>query len=149
MIGPFLENPEKVLHPPFLDEQGRFVLAFRRKAAGKGWWWLGGRERPGELPEQSLTRILLREIGFVPKDIRPLASFHHLWDERGEVPADCGRHDLIQLFLAYVSEKIISRIRLDPEEYDAEKGLLRYDGTQEVRTAVASSYRFFSTFAKR
>ncbi len=126
-----------------VDDKGRFVLAYRLHPAAQGWWWKGGRMKTGDTPLASLTRLMQREIGFVPDGIRYFAHLHHLWAKRKESPQDTGKHDVIFLHSVVLDEKSIANIKLDPNEYDTERGLMRYDGTQEVREIVADAYRLY------
>lgn len=125
----------------FVDEQARFVLAYRRKACARGWWWMGGSLKAGMTREESVAKIMNREIGFVPEGIKLLCILEHFWSTRGEKPHKFGRHDIMFVHCVEVGEEIIRKIKLDPEEYEAECGFLRYDGTQEVRPAVSEVYK--------
>lgn len=126
-----------------VDEHDRFVLSYRNHPCAQGWWWMGGSWKAEFTREESLEHILKREIGFTPSNTVLFACFDYFWVTRREDPTDSGRHEMIFLHYMRVSEEIISRITLDPNEYDAARGLLRYDGTQEVRPAVKEAYALF------
>ena len=127
----------------FVDEQDRFILAQRRNAAAKGWWWFGGSWKAEFTREESLAAVLTREIGFLPRGVTLLTFFEHFWATRREVPHETGRHDMIFLHYVKVNEEAIAKIHLEDDEYDAVEGLLRYDGTQEVRPAVKAAYELY------
>ena len=167
-IGPFHEDPNfKVTPPPreevtpeiyafigrcvpivctdlvFIDDERRFVLAYRRNACARGWWWKGGSRKAGMTREASLAALMQREIGFMPDGVHHFAHFDHFWSERGEFPHEVGRHDIIDLHIVRVNEATIAKIKLDPTEYDAERGFMRYNGTQEVRPVVKAAYETY------
>jgi ADP-ribose pyrophosphatase YjhB (NUDIX family) len=125
----------------FVDSEDRFVLAKRKIHSAQGWWWKGGSMRRGENIEEAISRLIKREIGFVPEGVTFLEQFFHEWDMRAEEPCGNGKHDLIFLHFARVDEETIRKIRLDKAGYDADAGFMRYDGTQKVRPAVADMYR--------
>ena len=127
----------------FVDSLDRFVLAYRIIDSAAGWWWKGGGMRKGEEINDSLLRLMKREVGFVPEGIQLFSQFFHQWDRRAEAPCENGKHNLIFLSFVKVSEETISKIRLDANEYDPSRGLMRYDGTQEVRFAVSEAYALY------
>ncbi len=127
----------------FVDNQNRFVLPYRKKACARGWWWMGGSLKSGMTFEESLAKIMMREIGFVPKDVKLLCILQHFWSERGEKPHETGRHDIMFVHFMKVDEDTIAKIKLDTNEYEADRGFLRYDGTQEVRKAVSEVYSVY------
>ncbi len=126
-----------------VDEQNCFVLANRKVSAAQGWWWKGGGMRKGESPEESVDRLMKREIGFSLEGVTLLDIFFHQWCERKSPPSENGQHDLIMLHYARVSEETISRITLDPTEYDPNLGFIRYDGSQSVRPVIAHAYKLY------
>ncbi|MDP3725647.1 MAG: hypothetical protein Q8R36_00440 [bacterium] len=130
----------------FVDSLDRFVLAYRKNACARGWWWMGGSLKAGMTMEESVGRIMVREIGWVPKDIKLLCVLQHFWSERGEKPHEFGRHDIMFVHFIKVSEDTLAKIRLDPKEYEPDRGFLRYDGTQQVRDAVAEVYRLYQDY---
>ena len=74
-----------------------------------------------------------------------LTVFDHFWKLRGEEPREVGRHDIIFLHYVEIDEATIGKIALDPAEYDAERGFMRYDGSQEVRPVIRRAYDLFRT----
>ena len=126
-----------------VDDKGRFVLSYRKNPAAKGWWWSGGSWKAEFSREESIAKILNRELGFVPDKVTTLAVFDHFWSTRGELPHETGRHDIIFLHTVQVDEETIAKINLDPNEYDAARGFMRYDGTQDVRPAIRRAYELF------
>ena len=127
----------------FVDARDRFVLAYRVIDSAQGWWWKGGGMRKGETIDDSRNRLMKREVGFVPDGILILDQFFHQWDRRAEAPFENGKHDFIFLSFVKVNEDTIAKIRLDPSEYDPARGLMRYDGTQDVRPAVKAAYELY------
>ena len=127
----------------FIDKEGRWLLAYRVIHSAYGWWWKGGSMRKGETIEQSLSRLMKREIGFMPEGVEPLAHFFHHWKMRNEAPQENGKHDEIHLHFMKVDDATIAKIEagLNPDEYDVVKGMMRYDGTQDVRPVIAAMYR--------
>ena len=57
----------------------------------------GGGVKAGMTFEESLARIMKREIGFIPEGVKLLAFLNHFLAERGESPHGVGRHDVIFL----------------------------------------------------
>ena len=131
----------------FVDEQNRFVLAYRRNACARGWWWMGGSLKAGMTFKESIAKIMMREIGFMVPNVELLCVLPHFWSERGEKPREFGRHDILFIHMAQVDEYTIAKIRLNPKEYESGRGLMRYNGTQDVRSAVSVAYKFFKEFA--
>jgi len=127
----------------FVDKEDRFVLACRRNACARGWWWMGGSLKAGMTFEESVEKIMVREIGFSPKGVKLLCILPHFWSERGEKPHEFGRHDIMFIHYLKVHEETIAQIRLDPKEYEVERGFLRYDGKQEVRPAIREVYSIY------
>lgn len=128
-----------------VDQLGRFVLSYRNHPAASGWWWSGGSWKAELSREESIAKILKRELGFVPEKVTTLAIFDHFWSTRGELPHETGRHDIIFLHSVVVDEDTIANITLDPNEYDSARGLMRYDGTQDVRPVIKKTYELFHT----
>jgi hypothetical protein len=126
-----------------VDREGRFILFYRNHSAAKGWWWSGGSWKAELSREESIAKILLRELGFVPEKVMTLAVFDHFWVTRRELPHETGRHDIIFLHTVVVDEETIANIKLDPSEYDAGQGFMRYDGSQDVRPVVKKAYELF------
>ncbi len=125
----------------FVDQAGRFVLAYRKIHSAYGWWWKGGSKRKGETDAESLSRLMKREIGFVPENIFPLDVVDHYWETRQEAPQEHGKHDELHVNYVEVDEETIAKIKLDPSEYDAERGFMRYDGSQDVRSVITEMFR--------
>ncbi len=126
-----------------VDEEGRYVLAYRRHPAAEGWWWKGGSWKAQDTRSESIARILERELGYAPRKVVMLAVFDHFWSLRGEVPHDAGRHDIIFLHYVVVDEATIANMKLDEREYESERGFMRYDGSQEVRPVVKAAYELY------
>ncbi len=130
----------------FVDMQDRFVLAYRRNACARGWWWMGGSLKAGMPLKESVEKIMMREIGFAPKGVKLLCILPHLWSERGEKPHEFGRHDIMFVHFIKVGEDTLAKINLDPKEYEPERGFLRFNGTQKVRPAVGTVYQLYQDY---
>ena len=114
----------------FVDCKGRMVLTKRRHAAAQGWWWMGGALSAGLTITENIGKLMQREIGMMPEGVTFLEPIHHVWADCRERPG-ARRDDIILLHYVQVPEEFIVRIKLDPEEYDIQAGLMRFDGTQE------------------
>ncbi|MFT7644524.1 MAG: ADP-ribose pyrophosphatase YjhB (NUDIX family) [Candidatus Paceibacteria bacterium] len=125
-----------------VDENNCFVLAYRKHSCAAGWWWNGGTLNANLTPAQNISRILEREINLIPQQVMFLDSFFHQWSDTRERPGEA-RLDFILLHFCKVSEAEINHILLDSSEYDSAYGLLRYNGTQEVRAVIVDMYRSF------
>ncbi len=67
-------------------------------------------------------------------------QFFHAWGDTRECPGQA-RTDLIFLHAARVEETVLERLQLDAAEYEVDKGVMRYDGSQSVRSVIADMYR--------
>ena len=127
-----------------IDESDRFVLAHRRHACARGWWWMGGMLNANTTPARNIERILAREIGLGITSVTFLSQFFHQWSDTNERPGE-PRLDLILLHFARVSEQSLEHVVLDDAEYDSSYKFMRYDGTQAVRPVVHDMFLKFKS----
>eukprot|EP00850_Spirogloea_muscicola_P015539 SM000120S25688 [mRNA] locus=s120:147613:149373:+ [translate_table: standard] len=83
------------------------------------WWYMGGRMKPGEAPEQSISRLVLRELQLdvAPGRFRPLGTHSYAWERRQQAPQENGTCDITAVFTLVLEGDEAFRIRMDDKEY--------------------------------
>ncbi|GBG72688.1 hypothetical protein CBR_g12256 [Chara braunii] len=104
-------SPNMLLTAPFKNYSSEGSTARRAR--------VGGRMRPGETPEESLARLISRELGLEIESRRPrLLGVHSLaWEKRAQAPAENGTCDLSLVYTLVLQEDECSKICLDQKEY--------------------------------
>ncbi len=120
-----------------VDPQRRtFFLARRVARPMKGLWWIGGRRRKGETPQEAMCRNFLRETGLsLPSERFDLATImEYLWQDREQEPSGRGSHNLAHQFTVCLTptELATAAHNLDQREYDLGLGLQEFDRARLV-----------------
>ncbi|KAJ1450483.1 hypothetical protein M885DRAFT_532230 [Pelagophyceae sp. CCMP2097] len=74
----------------------RILLGRRCVEPQPDWWFVGGRARPGEAPQQAAMRNVKRELGldFDARRFRVVGSYSLVWHMRVQVPKTNGTADI-------------------------------------------------------
>jgi len=85
------------------------------------WWFLGGRMRAGETPQQAAAKNVKRETGLTidPSRFRGVCYASYLWQFRKQEPSGNGTADIAVVQTAEVSGEERAAITADPAEYSA------------------------------
>lgn len=72
------------------------------------WWFVGGRTRPGDTPEEGASRNVKRETGLAvePERFRVVGNYSFVWKMRQQAPATNGTADI----------STVLELRLRPDE---------------------------------
>ncbi|KAG6555295.1 hypothetical protein Mapa_003338 [Marchantia paleacea] len=83
------------------------------------WWFMGGRMKTGETPEESMARLVKREQQLVvePSRFRVLGYHSYHWARRQQPPLDNGTCDLSIVFTLTLQPGEAERIHMDDKEY--------------------------------
>lgn len=132
--GKILANVDIVLVNPINQT---FYLARRRARPMSGWWWMGGNTGDINLPLPNvLYKVLERELGFgilIERMTFRLVG-EYFWKDRAQQPHNIGCHMCGLTFSVEVTAEEVSRIKLDPQEYEG--GLIEFTRADLVREGV-------------
>ncbi|CAI7902736.1 unnamed protein product [Closterium sp. NIES-53] len=105
------------------SENCRILLGKRKVEPQPDWWFMGGRMRPGEKPEDSVVRLLSRELGVTvePGAVRFLSVHSYWWYRRVQAPVENGTCDISGVFTVAIGADQAAAIKLDEEEYSDSK----------------------------
>ncbi|KAG0611431.1 hypothetical protein M758_7G140700 [Ceratodon purpureus] len=83
------------------------------------WWFVGGRMKPGERPEQSIARLVKRELHLLvePSRFKPLGTHSYAWARRQQAPMDNGTCDISVVLTLVLLPGEAERIHMDEKEY--------------------------------
>ncbi|KAL3677684.1 hypothetical protein R1sor_020640 [Riccia sorocarpa] len=83
------------------------------------WWFMGGRMKTGETPEESMARLVKREQQLVvePSRFRVLGYHSYHWARRQQPPIENGTCDLSIVFTLTLEPGEAERIHMDDKEY--------------------------------
>jgi len=83
------------------------------------WWYVGGRMKPGERPEQSIARLVKRELhlDIDTARFRPLGCHSYSWARRQQPPMDNGTCDISVVLTLVLLPGEADRIHMDKKEY--------------------------------
>eukprot|EP00850_Spirogloea_muscicola_P021201 SM000240S08618 [mRNA] locus=s240:80979:82054:- [translate_table: standard] len=100
--------------------------------------YMGGRMKPGEAPEQSISRLVLRELQLdvAPGRFRPLGTHSYAWERRQQAPQENGTCDISAVFTLVLEGDEASRIRMDDKEYSQFGDLLARHAWDRLVTTV-------------
>ncbi|KAF5833277.1 hypothetical protein DUNSADRAFT_10477 [Dunaliella salina] len=86
------------------------------------WWFMGGRMRAGETPQQAAAKNVKRETGMdiAPDRFRAVCAASYLWSMRKQAPSDNGTADIVVVQSAEITgpERDIASKDWDTEEYE-------------------------------
>ena len=82
--------------------------------------FMGGRMKPGDTPQQSLVRLMKRELSLdiPPHHFRPLGVHSYAWARRQQPPMDNGTCDISLVYTLVLDAKVVESIKRDPKEYN-------------------------------
>jgi ADP-ribose pyrophosphatase YjhB (NUDIX family) len=102
-------------------DQTKVLLGRRKINPAPHWWFIGGRVRPGETPEESIQRNVKRDLGLDLDHERfhAMATFSMVWATRNEEPQDHGSADLAVIHYVRLEkgEELVACSRPCPDEY--------------------------------
>ena len=116
-------------------ETRTFHLAKRRFKPVPGWWWIGGRRKPGELAEVAIARLFKREtkLDLPPYRFVLVASIDHQLKDRQQEPQELGCHMNAYTFVVELTPEELSSISLDEKEYESGARLTAFTKGDLVR----------------
>ena len=81
--------------------------------------YMGGRMKPGERPQDSVCRLLRRELAVEadPNAVKFLGVHSYAWQFRQQAPMDHGTCDISGVFTIALGAVTCARIKLDEKEY--------------------------------
>jgi hypothetical protein len=81
--------------------------------------YVGGRMKPGERPEQSIARLVKRELHLLvePSRFQPLGTHSYAWARRQQAPMDNGTCDISVVLTLVLLPGEAERIHMDEKEY--------------------------------
>jgi putative hydrolase of the HAD superfamily len=112
-------------------ESDDVFIAKRNYHPQKDWWVAcGGRMTPGETPQQTLAKLVKRELsvdlstdfescGIVSIDF--INCYSHIWGKRRQDPENNGTADIVLAYSVVASQTLFDRLVMDPEEYSESK----------------------------
>eukprot|EP00897_Mesotaenium_endlicherianum_P006555 jgi/Mesen1/5928/ME000301S05069 len=105
-----------------LDGEGsncNILLGKRIVEPQPDWWFMGGRMKPGETPEQSVARLVGRELNLIvnPVDIKLIGVHSYAWQRRQQLPMDNGTCDISACFSLVLEKAVVDSIKFDEKEY--------------------------------
>ncbi len=103
-----------------IHRESKSIFLGRRidEPAKNEFWIMGGRMKVGDTPQQSLHRVLKREIGLDtnPSDFHDLElTISYVWEKRSQEPVNHGCH-MVGLYFAYFVD---DRVRIELEELNS------------------------------
>lgn len=101
------------------DSDCKVLLGKRIVEPQPDWWYVGGRMKPGENPEQSIARLVKRELHLLvePSRFRPLGTHSYAWARRQQAPMDNGTCDISVVLTLVLLPGEADRIHMDVKEY--------------------------------
>jgi ADP-ribose pyrophosphatase YjhB (NUDIX family) len=83
------------------------------------WWYVGGRMKPGETPEQSISRLVKRELHLLvePSRFQQLGTHSYVWARRQQPPMDNGTCDISVVLTLVLLPGEADCIYMDEKEY--------------------------------
>ena len=83
------------------------------------WWYIGGRVKPGDTPQEGAARNVKRELGLdvAPCRFSVLANYSFVWRTRMQAPAHHGTADISTIHSLELTPAEAATIALDPKEY--------------------------------
>eukprot|EP00933_Yihiella_yeosuensis_P080064 TRINITY_DN93470_c0_g1_i1.p1 TRINITY_DN93470_c0_g1~~TRINITY_DN93470_c0_g1_i1.p1 ORF type:complete len:248 (-),score=48.45 TRINITY_DN93470_c0_g1_i1:52-795(-) len=101
------------------EDRSRVFLGRRNVEPQPDWWYIGGRAKPGETPQQAASRNARREIALdiPPERFEVLANYSFVWHMRQQAPADHGTADTSTIHTLTLMPEEEPLIKLDKAEY--------------------------------
>jgi hypothetical protein len=110
---------------------GPNVLLARRKVEPQpGWWFIGGRMRPGETPQEAAARHVSHDLGLTieASEFNFLSVASYVWARRKQQPQENGTADVALIFYAEISDGDAKKLLFrNTEEYECFEWRTLYD----------------------
>ena len=117
-----LDNVVKGCADVLLLNGANVLLAKRNVEPQPGWWFIGGRMRPGETPQEAAARHVQHDLGLLlePSEFNFLTVASYVWGRRKQLPEINGTADVALIFSVVVVDSDATRITNRNEtEYSA------------------------------
>ena len=97
----------------------RIYLGKRCVEPQPDWWYIGGRVKPGDTPQQGAARNVHRELGLdLPSErFAVLANYSFVWQTRTQPPICNGTADISTIHVLELTVEEAGKVVLDPKEY--------------------------------
>ncbi|CAK9006120.1 GDP-mannose mannosyl hydrolase (GDPMH) [Durusdinium trenchii] len=98
---------------------GRIFLGRRKVHPQPDWWYMGGRAKPGETPQQAAARVMRRELGLqlAPARFEVIGSYSMIWAMREQPPAEHGTADISTVHHLVIQPEEEAAVQIDEKEY--------------------------------
>ncbi len=164
LFGQYSDNPDFRIDPKFMSGEAlsemlsarpvlnadvvfynrtehAVYLPVRKSRPAEGIWVIGGALKAGEQPVETLVRRVSKEttLSVAPERFEYLGIINFVWSYRKEPAETDGRHDYNFVYALEMTAPEIqtAAAHLDPEEYEANKGLLAFHSRSELEAAGA------------
>jgi ADP-ribose pyrophosphatase YjhB (NUDIX family) len=135
----------------FIDRTNKKIFLATRKAKPMAELWvIGGRLLASEKEKAGMVRVIKREtsLDITPERLQFLCMNRYINPDRKQAPQDKGSDSLSYTFALEltVEEIAIASAKLDPEEYETEKGLQEFninalEALPHLHPAILAMYR--------
>mmetsp|Transcript_168385 Transcript_168385/g.540981 ORF Transcript_168385/g.540981 Transcript_168385/m.540981 type:complete len:252 (+) Transcript_168385:42-797(+) len=100
-------------------DDSQVFLGRRKVEPQPDWWYIGGRAKPGETPEQAAVRNIRRELGLeLPIErFEVIANYSFVWHTRAQAPVDNGTADISTVHSLVLRPEEVGVVKLDEKEY--------------------------------
>lgn len=100
-------------------DANRVYLGLRKVEPQPDWWYIGGRAKPGESPQQAAARNVRRELGLeLPASrFKVIANYSFVWALRQQAPSDHGTADISTVHRLTLLPGEEAQVKLDDKEY--------------------------------
>lgn len=124
-------------------------LAWRNTHSTKGPWMFGGRQRRGESPGEAAHRLLKNEIGsdVDPDELHFVQHAIAFSKYRAQEPQSNGAHYVLFHYCYVATEEMVENAakKLEPKEYDVDRGIQPYTRADIEALDVEGPYSFNRT----
>ncbi|CAL1166089.1 unnamed protein product [Cladocopium goreaui] len=97
----------------------RVFLGKRKVHPQPDWWYMGGRAKPGESPQQAAARVMRRELCLQLPATRfeVIGSYSMTWAMREQAPAEHGTADISTVHHLVLQPEEEAAVKIDEKEY--------------------------------
>lgn len=101
------------------EDCSKVFLGQRKVEPQPDWWYIGGRVRPGETPQQGAAKNVRRELKLdLPVErFEVVANYSFVWRMRAQAPPEHGTADLSTVHHLRLSDAEAASAVLDDKEY--------------------------------
>eukprot|EP00929_Paragymnodinium_shiwhaense_P078560 TRINITY_DN40740_c0_g1_i1.p1 TRINITY_DN40740_c0_g1~~TRINITY_DN40740_c0_g1_i1.p1 ORF type:complete len:256 (+),score=55.08 TRINITY_DN40740_c0_g1_i1:67-768(+) len=101
------------------EDCSQVFLGRRKVEPQPDWWYIGGRVRPGETPQEGAAKNVRRELKLDLPSSRftVLANYSFVWQMRAQAPADHGTADISTVHHLRLLPEEAGAVVLDEKEY--------------------------------